>query len=204
LTEPPLAAHTEARQGLAAESPVIWGGPMHWIDVATGITAFAVALLASVLLVFGLYRLNTVITSRIDEERFLLQGNRSVAIALGAVVLSQALLLRHAVFPTMAVLRNALVGPITLGAVGRALLQATLFFAIVGGLSFISVVVAAWLFSRMTRSLAEREQILKDNVAVAILFAFIVIAVALVVNEGLVDLSRSIIPYPESGIIQIP
>jgi uncharacterized membrane protein YjfL (UPF0719 family) len=177
---------------------------MHWIDVATGVTAFGVALLTSVLLVLGLYRLNMVLTRHVDEERLLLQGNRAVAIALGAVVLSQAVLLRHAVFPTMAVLRNALVGPITLGAVGWALGQAGLFFMIIGGLSFISVVVAAWLFSKMTRSLAEREEILKDNVAVGILFAFIVIAVTLVVNEGLVDLSRSIIPYPESGIIQIP
>ncbi len=177
---------------------------MHWIDVATGVTAYAVALLASVLLVFGLYRLNTVITSRIDEERLLLQGNRAVAVALGAVVLSQAILVRHAVFPTMAVLRNALVGPVTPRALAWALAQAGLFFVIVGGLSFISVVVAAWLFTKMTRSLPEREQILKDNLAVGILFAFIVIAVTLVVNEGLVDLSRSIIPYPESGVIQIP
>lgn len=177
---------------------------MHWIDVAAGVTAFAVALLASVLLVFVLYRLNTLVTKRIDEERLLLQGNRAVAVALGAVVLSQAILLRHAVFPTMAVLRNTLVGPITLETVGWALVQAVLFFAIVGGLSFVSVVVAAWLFSKMTRSLPERDEILRDNLAVAIFFAFIVVAVTLVVNEGLVDLSRSIIPYPESGVIQVP
>jgi uncharacterized membrane protein YjfL (UPF0719 family) len=177
---------------------------MHWIDVATGVTAYAVALLASVLLVFGLYRLNTWVTKKIDEERLLLQGNRAVAIALGTIVLSQAILLRHAVFPTMAVVRNALTQPLTAGAVFWTLGQAVLFFLIVGGLAFLSVIVAAWLFSKMTQAIPEREAILGDNVAVAILFAFIVLAVTLIVNEGLVDLSRSIIPYPPSGVIQIP
>src|SRR5512137_1394785 len=103
----------------------------------------------------------------------------------------------------MAVVRNVVVRPLPLVSAAWAVGYALLFFAIVGVLSFASVVLAAWLFSKMTRTLPEREEILKDNLAVAILFAFVVVAITLVVNEGVVDLSRSIIPYPESGLVQI-
>ena len=60
----------------------------------------------AILLVFLTYRINTLLTSKLDEEKYLLSGNRSIAISLGSVVLSQAILLRHAVFPTMVVLRD--------------------------------------------------------------------------------------------------
>ena len=74
---------------------------------------------------------------------------------------------------------------------------------IIGVLSFGSVALAAWLFTRMTGALPEREEILRDNVAVAIFFAFVVLGTALIVNEGLADLARSIIPFAESGVLRI-
>ena len=113
-----------------------------WAVVA-GLVAFGVSVLAAVLLVFVTYRFNTVLTRKLDEERLLLSGNRSVA-------------------------------------------------------------VASWLFARMTRSLPEHDEILKDNLAVAIFFAFVMLGITLIVNEGLEDLSRSIIPWGESGILRIP
>jgi uncharacterized membrane protein YjfL (UPF0719 family) len=176
---------------------------MDWVSLAAGLVAYVVALFASVLLVFVTYRMNLLVTSKIDEERLLLSGNRSAALALGTIVLCQAILLRHAVFPTMAVVRNVILRPLTLAAGAWAVGYALLFFAIVGVLSFLSVVVAAWLFSKMTRALPEREEILKDNLAVAIFFALVLVGITLIVNEGLVDLSRAIVPYPESGVIQI-
>jgi hypothetical protein len=36
-----------------------------------------------------------------------------------------------------------------------------------------------------------------------VFFGFVVIAIALVVNEGLGDLARSIIPYAETGVVHI-
>ena len=48
-----------------------------------GLIAYLVSGMISVLLIFLTYRMNTVLTSKVDEERYLLSGNRSVAIALG-------------------------------------------------------------------------------------------------------------------------
>lgn len=177
---------------------------MDLLSVVAGLVAYGVSLLAAVLLVFVTYRLNMLLTSRLDEERLLLEGNRSVAIGLGAIVLSQAILLRHAVFPTMTMVRDLFLRPVSLGSALSVLGHGAAFFLIVGTLAFGSVALATWLFKKMTGRLPEREQILKDNVAVAILFAFVILGVTVIVNEGLEDLSRSIIPQTSSGILRLP
>lgn len=172
--------------------------------ILAGIVAYGVSVLASVALVFGTYRLNSIITTKIDEEQFLLSGNRSIAIALGSIILCQSILLRHAVFPTMVVVRDLFLQPVTTAAAVWVLAHCLLFFVIISVLSFSSVIVASWFFTKMTRRLPEKEEIRKDNVAVAIFFAFSMIAITLIVNEGLEDLSRSIIPYRHSGVLRLP
>jgi uncharacterized membrane protein YjfL (UPF0719 family) len=177
---------------------------MELSSLFAGLLAFGISVLASALLIFVTYRVNTVITRGIDEEGLLRGGNRSVAIALGAIVLGQAVLLRHAVFPTMAVVRDLFIQPVSLAAALWVAAYGLSFFVIIGVLSMGSVAVAAWLFSRMTGGIHEVEEILKDNQAIAILFAFVVLGITLVVNEGLDDLSRSIIPYGETGVLRLP
>jgi uncharacterized membrane protein YjfL (UPF0719 family) len=170
--------------------------------VLAGLLAYAVAVVASAVLVFLTFRANLFVT-RSQAEDLLLAGHRASAIAHGAVLLAQAVLLRHAVFPVMAVVRDLIVQHAdtahTLAVIG----QCALFFVIIGLLSVASVVVATWLFTLLTGRIPEREEIRKDNVAVAIFFAFAVLAITLIVNEGMEDLSRSLIPYGASGVVRI-
>lgn len=168
-----------------------------------GVVALGVAVLASVVLVFVTYRLSSFVARQSDADALLRSGNRSVGLALGATILSQAMLLRHAVFPVMAVIRDVFVQPFSIGYLAWALAFSVACFAILGVLSFVSVVLATWLFQKLTRSLPEREEILRDNVAVGILFAFVVVAITLIVSEGIEDFSRSIIPFPESGVLRV-
>ena len=105
--------------------------------------------------------------------------------------------------PTMAVVRDLFVKPVSLATALWVLGHCLLFFLIIGLLAVGSVVMAVWLFSKMTRSIPEQEEIVKDNLAVAILFAFVLLAITAILNEGLEDLARSIIPYAESGLLQI-
>ncbi|HLA79314.1 MAG TPA: DUF350 domain-containing protein [Vicinamibacteria bacterium] len=176
------------------------------MDVASilaGLIAFAVSVFGAVLLVFVTYRLNTLVTRKLDEEQLLLSGNHSVAVALGAIVLAQALLLRHAVFPSMVLIRDLFVRPAGWAHVALVLGQCLVFFLVLGILAFGSVAIATWLFSRMTRAIPEREEILKGNLALAIFFAFVVLGVALVINEGIADLARSLIPEMRNGFLRI-
>lgn len=173
--------------------------------LAAGFLAYGIAILLAVALVFLTYRLNTVLATRIEEERLLLSGHRSIAIALGSVILSQAILMRHAVFPTMAVLRDLFLAEVfSPRAALLSLGQCLMFFVIVGVLSVGSVVLAAWMFTRLTGAVPEHDEILKDNLAVAIFFAFALLSITLILNEGMEDLARSLIPTGPTGIIRIP
>lgn len=176
---------------------------MDWKSILAGVTAYLISVFASILLVFVTYRLNTILTSKIDEERYLLSGNRSLSITLGSVILSQAILLRHAVFPTMVVIRDLFLRPVSFASAMWVLAHCAAFFLIIGILSFGSVAVCTFLFTKMTGKVPEREEILKDNLAVGIFFAFAVLAMTLIVNEGLEDLAKSIIPYEQTGVIRL-
>jgi hypothetical protein len=168
-----------------------------------GLLAFGVAVVASTVLVFLTFRANQLVV-RSQAEDLLLTGHRSVAIVHGSVLLAQALLLRHAVFPVMAVVRDLFLLHHEPGQVLGVLGQCALFFVIIGLLSVGSVMLAGWLFTLMTGRIPEREEIRKDNQAVAIFFAFAVLAITLILNEGMQDLARSLIPYGATGIVRLP
>jgi len=53
------------------------------------------------------------------------------------------------------------------------------------------------LFSWMTKGVDEVEEIKKDNVAVSIISAMLLICISLMVKDSLVMMMQSLIPYPE-------
>ena len=58
-------------------------------------------------------------------------------------------------------------------------------------------------WERIKNMLPEREEILKDTVAVAIVFALVLLGITLVLNEGLADLSRALVPLSHSGVLRL-
>lgn len=173
-------------------------------SILAGLLACGVAVFASTALVFLVFRLNTMLRRREEQERLLLAGNRSIAIALGGTILSQALLLRHVVFPVMAVMRDLFLQRASLFTVFAVAGQCGIFFAVIGAVSIGSVWLAGWLFTRLTGDLPEHEEILRDNVAVAIFYTFVLLAITVILNEGIEDLARSLIPYGRSGVVRLP
>jgi uncharacterized membrane protein YjfL (UPF0719 family) len=173
-------------------------------SLLAGLLACAVAVLVSTTLIFVTFRLNSMIRRRGEQSRLLLAGHRSIAIALGATILSQAILMRHAVFPVMAVIRDLFVEHASFRTILTVALQCAVFFVIIGVVSIGSVWLADWLFNWLTGELPEHEEIFKDNMAVAIFFAFVLLAITAILNEGIEDLSRSLIPYGRSGVVRLP
>lgn len=174
------------------------------LSLAGGLLAYLLSALVAVGLVFVTYRINLRLHERIDEERLLLSGHRSIAVALGTVVLCQAILLRHAVFPCMVMVRELFFRPFSLQDVLAVALQCLLLLTIVGVLGVASVAGAGFLFGHLTRDLPEREEILKDNLAVAVFFSFVLLAITLIVNEGLADLARALVPLGGTGLVRLP
>jgi uncharacterized membrane protein YjfL (UPF0719 family) len=172
--------------------------------VGAGMVAYGVAIVTAALLVFLVFRANAFITREVDEEGLLRGGHRSIAISLGAILLSQAVLLRHAVNPVMVMVRELFLEPPTLG---EALVTAARCAGVVSLLTVVafgSTALAAFLFTRMTRGLDEHAEIHRDNVAVAIFHAFVLLAITAVLNEGMEDLSRSLVPFGGRGVLTLP
>ncbi|MCL4806806.1 MAG: DUF350 domain-containing protein [Thermoanaerobaculia bacterium] len=172
--------------------------------VGAGVVAYGVAVVTAALLVFLVFRANAFITREVDEEGLLRGGHRSIAISLGAILLSQAVLLRHAVHPVMVMVRELFLEPPTLV---EALVTAARCAGVVSLLTVVafgSTALAAFLFTRMTRGLDEHAEIHRDNVAVAIFHAFVLLAITAVLNEGMEDLSRSLVPFGGRGVLTLP
>jgi hypothetical protein len=178
--------------------------PFDLPSILAGLLACGVAVFVSTALVFLAFRLNTLLRRREAQARLLLSGHRSIAVALGATILSQALLLRHVVFPVMAVMRDLFLERASVATVFAVAGQCGIFFAVIGAVSLGSVWLAGWLFTHMTGDLPEHEEILRDNLAVAIFYAFVLLAITLILNEGIEDLARSLIPYGRSGVVRLP
>ena len=171
--------------------------------VAAGVVAIAVAVVTAVILVFLLSRANALITHRLDVEGLLREGHLGVAISAGAILLCQAVLLRHAVFPVMAGARDLFLGPFNPTAALAGAVRSALIVTVLSATAYGSVALASFLFTRMTGTLDEHDEIRRNNVAVAVFHAFVLLAITAVLNEGIEDLARSLVPYGRSGIVTI-
>lgn len=173
-------------------------------NIAAGLLAYGVAILVGAgPLVYLLFRfdIKLLLNKKIDEEGLLQAGRRSIAIELGAKIFCQALLIRHAVFAVMAVVRSLFVDEYTSSEVGWLIFRCLLAIIVIVVLALVSVEVASRLFKHLTRNLQEDEEIYKnDNVAMAIFFSLVLLAITLVLNEGMADFSRSLIPFGRTGI----
>ena len=72
-------------------------------QVLFGLLEFLVSVAISFILVFATYRFILWLTKRFDEENQLKQKNTSVGIVLGSIILGQAIIVRQAIYPVMAV-----------------------------------------------------------------------------------------------------
>lgn len=181
-----------------------------------GVLGYLVSVVASTALVLLFFRLNArLLPGRKVTELFVAGGPQDAlapAVALGAATLSQAYLLRHAVFVVMALVQDFLI------AHGRNLFSdafpAAPFFRMVGlaalltvilsALAVLSIWIAGFFFNLMTPGIDELEEIRRGNLAVAVLFSFVLFAITVILNEGIEDVSRALIPYSRSGAVRIP
>lgn len=181
-----------------------------------GLLGYLVSVVASTALVLLFFRLNArmlpggkvtaLFTGTVAERPF------APAIALGAATLSQAYLLRHAVFAVMSLVQDFLLtygdtilaGHFPAGPVLRLFGLAALLMVILSGLAVISIWLAGAFFNWMTRGIDELAEIAAGNIPVAILFAFVLFAVTAILNEGIEDVSRALVPYSRSGVVRIP
>ncbi len=159
---------------------------MNLLLVLSGISTLLLSLLLGILIIFTGFKIFSGFSKAIDEEEEIQKNNIAVAILSGSFIFAMGLLMKTSVNPLIqsifrAIFYNDSGVAAVLGNLSISLLQfvATLLISI----------ASLWFgvrgFTWLTRNIDEFEEIRKNNIAVAILMASIIITLALFLENGL-------------------
>lgn len=137
---------------------------------------------------------------RNDEEGQVSSGNRSMAIRMGTRMLCQAILIRHAVTATAAVVRSLFVYQYPFAEGLQLIGRSFLLIVIINILAMASIFAAEETFKKFTKKINEDVEIKNDNVAVAIFVALALLAITLVLDPGMEDFANAFIPLGRTGL----
>jgi len=173
-------------------------------QIIFGLLEFFVSVLISFILIFGSYRIILVLTRRIDEERQLKKKNVSVGIVLGSIFIGEALVVKQALYPVMAVIQLFILGQEKdAGSFLEVLLYAFGYVFLAGILAILCILFGFWLFNRLTPNIDTYQEIQDNNLAVAALMALFIVGICLLMSAGVSGLVRALIPFPEIGSIPL-
>jgi len=173
-------------------------------QIIFGLLEFLVSVLISFILIFGSYRIILVLTRRIDEEKQLKKKNISVGIVLGSIFIGEALVVKQAIYPVMAVIQLFILGQEKdAGSFAEVLLYGFGYVLLAGILAILCILLSFWLFNRLTPNIDTYREIQDNNLAVAVLMALFIVGICMLMSAGVSGLVRALIPFPEVGSIPL-
>ena len=163
------------------------------LNAAIGLVQLVIAILFAVVALYTGFVVLNWITKGIDEEKELAKGNAAVGILVASVFIAIALVVQSGVSGLSVGLNKALsIGILTsdgLFAVVIAILQ--LILGIV--LAIAAIYLALNILDRLTKGVEEFEELKKGNIAVALEMAGVIIAVAVIIQTGVIGITAAIV-----------
>lgn len=162
-------------------------------NAALGIVQLIVAIVFAVVALYIGFAVLGKITSDIDEENELAKGNTAIGIIVAAVFVAIALVVESGVSGLSAGISRALAvglfsadGVITIG---------LSIFQLLAGivLAVASIYLALILLDKLTTGIEEFEELKKGNVAVALEMGGIIIAVAWIIQSGVIGITATLV-----------
>lgn len=155
-------------------------------NVLIGITQLVISIILAVVSLYIGFAMLGRLTSKIDEEKELTKGNTAVGILIASIFVSIAIVVQSGVAGISVGLRNAIAGDIysLVASVAQLVLGIILAIAV--------IYLALNIFDRLTKGIDEFAEIEKGNVAVAIELAGVIIAVAIIVQSGVLGITSSL------------
>ena len=177
---------------------------MSWQQVIFGVIEFLVSIFISFILIFGSYRIFLVLTPKLDEEGQLKSGNTSVGLILGSTIIGEAIVVKQAIYPVMAVIQIFVLGQDrNVGTFLKMFGFSIGYVLLAGFLALVCILFSFWLFNKMTPRINQYEEIKNNNIAVALFMAFFIVAICFLVSSGVSGLARALIPFPDVGSIPL-
>jgi len=162
-------------------------------NVAVGLIQLVIAIILSVVALYIGFAVLGKITRDIDEEKELAKGNVAIGIIVASVFVAIALVVQSGVSGLSVGINKALsVGILSfdgLASVGIALLQLVLGIALAVGAIYLSL----YILDKLTKGVEEFEELKKGNVAVALEMAGVIIAVAVIIQSGVIGITAAIV-----------
>jgi uncharacterized membrane protein YjfL (UPF0719 family) len=155
-------------------------------SIIIGITQLIIAIVLAVISLYIGFAMLGRMTSKIDEEKELAKGNTAVGILVASIFVSIAIVIQSGIAGISTGLRNAIDGDIYSLMVSVIQLILGMILAIAG------IYLSLNVFDKLTKEIDEFEEIRKGNVAVAVEMAGVIIAVALIIQSGVLGITSSL------------
>lgn len=163
------------------------------LNAAIGLVQLVIAILFAVVALYTGFVVLNWITKGIDEEKELAKGNAAVGILVASVFIAIALVVQSGVSGLSVAINKALSLGIFTGdgilTVVVAIIQ--LILGIV--LAIAAIYLALNILDRLTKGVEEFEELKKGNIAVALEMAGVIIAVAVIIQTGVIGITAAIV-----------
>jgi uncharacterized membrane protein YjfL (UPF0719 family) len=162
-------------------------------NAALGLVQLVIAIIFAVVALYIGFLVLGWITKGIDEEKELAQGNAAVGILVASVFIAIALVVQSGVSGLSVGINKALsVGIFSAdGMVSLVIAVLQLLLGIV--LAIGGIYLALNILDRLTKGISEFEELRKGNVAVALEMAGVIIAVAVIIQTGVIGITAAIV-----------
>jgi uncharacterized membrane protein YjfL (UPF0719 family) len=162
-------------------------------NAIVGLVQLVIAILFAVVALYIGFMVLGWITRDIDEEKELAKGNAAVGILVASVFVAIALVVQSGVSGLSVGINRALsIGILTSDGVITVMIAIIqLFLGIV--LAVAAIYLALNILDRLTKGIMEFEELKKGNVAVALEMAGVIIAVAVIIQSGVIGITTAII-----------
>ncbi|HZK30769.1 MAG TPA: DUF350 domain-containing protein [Methanoregula sp.] len=166
---------------------------MLFANAVVGLIQLLISIIFAVLALYIGFAVLSKINKNMDEEKELAKGNAAVGIIVAAVFVAIALVVQSGVSGLSVGINKALsVGFFSVDgllAIGISFVQLILGIVLAVG----AIYLALNILDKLTKGVEEFEEIKKGNVAVALEMAGVIIAVAVIIQSGVIGITAALI-----------
>jgi uncharacterized membrane protein YjfL (UPF0719 family) len=162
-------------------------------NVVVGLIQLIISIIFAVLALYIGFAVLSKINKNMDEEKEIARGNAAVGIIVAAVFVAIALVVQSGVSGLSVGIKKALnVGILTVDgllAIGTAFIQLILGIVLAVG----AIYLALYILDKLTKGVDEFEEIKKGNIAVALMMGGVIIAVAVIIQSGVIGITAALV-----------
>lgn len=155
-------------------------------NIIIAVTQLIIAIILAVVSLYIGFAMIAKLTKNIDEEAEIAKGNTAVGILVASIFVSIGIVVQSGVAGISGGLRSAIAGSI------YPLIASVVQLILGIVLAVVVIYIALNIFDKLTKGIDEFEEIRKGNVAVAIELAGVIIAVALIVQSGVLGITSAL------------